>query len=44
MFLNVILLTVKCQCKFFSKLNLPKQMSGDFLGTQAFAILVHLMI
>ena len=37
-------LTVKCQCKFYSKLNFPKQMSGDFLGTQAFTILEHLMI
>ena len=38
-FFMLFFLTVKCQCKFYSKLNSPKQMSGDFLGTQAFTIL-----
>ena len=37
-FFMLFFFTVKCQCKFYSKLNFPKQMSGDFLGTQAFTI------
>ena len=38
-FCMLFFLTVKCQCKFYSKLNSPKQISGDFLGTQAFTII-----
>ena len=37
-FFMLFFLTVKCQCKFYSKFNFPKQMSGDFFGTQAFTI------
>ena len=35
-FFMLFFLTVKCQCKFYSKLNFPQtDLSGDFLGTQA---------
>ena len=30
-FFMLFFLTVKCRCKFESKLNFPKQVSGDFL-------------
>ena len=44
-FFMLFFLTVKCQCKFYSELNFPKtEMSGEFLGTQAFTILEHLMV
>ena len=32
MLLYVILLTVKCQCKFYSKLNFPKTDAWGLLG------------
>ena len=38
-FFMLFFLTVKSQCKFYFKLYFPKQMSSDFLGTQAFEII-----
>ena len=45
MFLNVIHLNCKMPMQVLFQIKFPqKQMSGDFLGTQAFTILKHLMI
>ena len=45
MFLYVILFNCKMPMQTLFQINFPKkQMSGDFLGTQAFTILEHLMI
>ena len=44
MFLYVILFNCKMTMQVLFQIKFPQQMSGDFLGTQTFTILEHLMI